>query len=153
MECRLRLSFPVQPRVHNLYYTWRMLVFRTDRQIVLRLELMFARARWLLSQLYDVPGFKRAAGHRGPDRVTRDGILSERPFQDLQLSALGNPLQPALPRHRFYGAAGREIVTSSPEGTRLRQATVPRQASTQLFTMARPRPEPPESRLREDSGR
>jgi hypothetical protein len=50
-------------------------------------------------------------------------------------------------------AARSLISTRSPLGDRLRQATVPPQASTQLLTIARPRPTPPVSRWRAESGR
>ena len=44
-------------------------------------------------------------------------------------------------------------TSSSPEGSRLRAATRPPHASTQLLTMASPRPTPPVSRVRAVSGR
>jgi len=51
------------------------------------------------------------------------------------------------------GAAFNTTCTSKPCGTAFRAVTVPWQASTQVFTIARPRPAPPVSRLREGSPR
>jgi len=50
-------------------------------------------------------------------------------------------------------SAIRVMVTANPRGVRLRAETRPLQVSIQVFTMARPRPTPPESRFLDGSGR